>query len=157
MPGGSAADSSSSAGGGPGEWVDIFCDGKIEKKVLTSGTGAAAEYNHRAFFRYSGKLRDTEEVVEGPREASTVLGSGECVPALELGLKGMVEGEVALVRCDSRFAYGELARPGAIPANASMIFEVELLRTQAKKENMTFADRIEFVTYKKEVGGLILF
>jgi FKBP-type peptidyl-prolyl cis-trans isomerase len=162
-------------------------------QIVTEGKGATADYNHRVFFKYTGKLQDSGEVVEGPREASTVLGtnlqccftsaltricegSGECVPALELGIKGMVVGEVAHIRCDprydpvyysagvralilpglcDRFAYGELARPAAVPSNAKMLFEVECLRSNSKKEpgQMSKEERIEWVTYKKETGN----
>lgn len=42
----------------------------------------------------------------------------------------MSVGERALLTCSPDFAYGSRGHPGVIPPNATLIFDVELLRVE---------------------------
>jgi len=56
-----------------------------------------------------------------------VLGQGQVIKGWDLGVATMKQGEVAKFTLAPEFAYGEEGSPPKIPANATLVFEVELL------------------------------
>lgn len=55
------------------------------------------------------------------------LGKGEVIKGWDIALSKMSTGEKAIITCPPEYAYGKSAVGGLIPANATLIFEVELL------------------------------
>jgi len=55
------------------------------------------------------------------------LGTGQVIKGWDLGVATMKKGEVAKFTLKPEFAYGESGSPPKIPANATLVFEVELL------------------------------
>jgi FKBP-type peptidyl-prolyl cis-trans isomerase len=49
------------------------------------------------------------------------------IKGLTVGVATMKRHEVAVLRCRPEYAYGQAGKPPHIPANATLIFEVELL------------------------------
>ena len=45
----------------------------------------------------------------------------------DIGIPTMARGEIAVLRCAPNYAYGEAWSSPAVPANAVLIFEVEML------------------------------
>lgn len=63
-------------------------------------------------------------------------------------------GEACEVRCDARFAYGDVGREPKIPPGAAMKLQVELLRVGKRvTAEMTSTELIEEATKKKESGN----
>lgn len=57
------------------------------------------------------------------------LGHGEVIKGWDQGVKGMKEGETRQLIVPSSLGYGERGTPdGTIPPNATLIFEVQLLK-----------------------------
>lgn len=74
--------------------------------------------------------------------------------ALELVAKMMRVGEACEVRCDARFAYGDVGLEPKVPAGAPMKLQIELLRASKKiTAEMTSTELIEEAHKKKESGN----
>ncbi|KAM9718847.1 peptidyl-prolyl cis-trans isomerase Fkbp12-like [Menidia menidia] len=56
------------------------------------------------------------------------LGAGEVIRGWDEGVAKMSLGQVAKLTCSPDYAYGSKGYPPTIPANSTLIFEVELLR-----------------------------
>ena len=56
------------------------------------------------------------------------LGAGHVIKGLDIGVTGMKVGEKRKIEIPFSLAYGESGSGGIIPANADLIFEVELLQ-----------------------------
>lgn len=69
--------------------------------------------------------------------------SGEVIKAWDLGVASMKKGEKCVLTCRADYAYGASGSPPKIPANAVLVFEVELFSWQG--EDLT----------KDEDGGII--
>lgn len=57
---------------------------------------------------------------------------GEVIKGWEIGIGTMARGEVAVLRCAPKYAYHETGLPPAVPANATLVFEVEMLDFKGK-------------------------
>lgn len=56
------------------------------------------------------------------------LGAGEVIRGWDEGVSQMSLGQLAKLTCTPDYAYGARGYPPIIPANSTLIFEVELLR-----------------------------
>jgi peptidylprolyl isomerase len=97
--------------------------------ILTEGTGPAPQKGQNVTVHYtgwltSGKLFDSS--VERGVPFNFVLGAGRVIKGWDEGVAMMKEGEKRLLIIPPELAYGSRERPG-IPANSTLIFEVELI------------------------------
>lgn len=114
-----------------GEAVDG--DEKLRIEEVEVGTGAAAEAGDVVSVHYTGALLADGTVFDSSRNREPIqftLGSGQVIEGWEKGLVGMQEGGKRILLIDPAYAYGETGVPGVIPANAALIFEVELVSVQ---------------------------
>jgi FKBP-type peptidyl-prolyl cis-trans isomerase FkpA len=101
---------------------------KIEP--LTSGSGAAPKRGDTVTVHYTGWLTDGtkfDSSVDRDDPFSFVLGTGEVIQGWDQGVASMRVGDKVRLTIPPEMAYGEQGFPGAIPPNATLIFEVELL------------------------------
>lgn len=54
------------------------------------------------------------------------------IKAWDLGVASMKRGELAVLYCKSEYAYGKAGSPPKIPADATLVFEVELFDWKGK-------------------------
>lgn len=97
---------------------------------LDEGTGLAAKDGHIVSVHYTGWL-PTGDVfdsnVAGDEPFSFQLGRRDVISGWEEGVRGMrINGKRRLV-IPPELAYGQRGYPGAIPPNAYLVFDVELL------------------------------
>jgi len=92
------------------------------------GTGAMPNAVDRVKVHYRGTLADgTEFDSSYKRNEPAVFPLNRVVPCWTQGLQKIKVGGKATLTCPPATAYGERGAPGAVPPNATLTFEVELL------------------------------
>jgi len=94
------------------------------------GTGAEATPGRRVKVHYTGTFMDGSKF-DSSRDRNEpyefVLGSRAVIPGWDVGLKGMRVGGIRHLTVPPDMAYGSQGMPGAIPPNAALKFDIELL------------------------------
>ncbi|KAI9918699.1 hypothetical protein PsorP6_011802 [Peronosclerospora sorghi] len=136
-------------------YVDVLGSGGIFHKMLTTNTdGIQAEFGEEVGVKYSAWVLDTGQAVVTEEARKFRIGDGEVMPALELVAKMMHVGEVCEVRCDARFAYGDVGLEPHVAPGAEMKLVVELCRVGKKiTAEMSSHELIVEATQKKESGN----
>jgi FKBP-type peptidyl-prolyl cis-trans isomerase FkpA len=103
----------------------------------TPGTGAEAAAGQRVSVHYTGWLHDpTAANGRGKKFDSSKdrgdpfrfqLGAGQVIAGWDEGVQGMKVGGTRVLLIPSDLGYGARGAGGAIPPNATLVFEVDLL------------------------------
>jgi FKBP-type peptidyl-prolyl cis-trans isomerase len=104
----------------------------IEK--LKSGEGTPAQVGNAVSVHYTGWLTDGtkfDSSVDAGEPFVFVLGEGAVIQGWDEGVAQMRVGDKVKMTIPPEMAYGEGGYPGAIPPNATLVFEVELLEVHA--------------------------
>ena len=98
----------------------------VQDEVI--GTGAEAVVGSLVSVQYTGKLENGTvfDTSAGKAPIQFPLGQGYVIPGWELGITGMKVGGKRLLIIPPDMGYGDKAN-GPIPANSTLIFEVELV------------------------------
>jgi len=112
------------------EGVDSTANGVLYK-VITAGDGAKPNLESTVTVHYRGTLIDgTEFDSSYNRDTPTTFPLGSIIPGWQEVLQLMGKGSKWEVVIPPQLAYGENGAPPAIPPNATLVFEIELLEIQ---------------------------
>ena len=104
---------------------------KVEDLVI--GTGREANIGNVVTVHYTGRFTDGR-VFDSSLEAGVPfqfpLGSGHVIPCWDQGFQGKKVGAELRLTCPPNLAYGSTGVPGAIPPDATLIFDVAVINIE---------------------------
>ena len=102
------------------------------------GTGATAESGDTVTVNYVGSLTNgtvfDASANHGTSGFTFTLGAGQVIPGWDQGIVGMKEGGKRKLVIPPSLAYGNQAVGNVIPANSTLVFEVELVKVQKPQQ-----------------------
>lgn len=113
-------------------WLSVAGCGesKLDFKDLEEGSGAAAKKGDLIEVHYTGKFRDGrvfESSLDSNQPYTFLLGRKQVIVGWDEGIPGMKVGGKRRLLIPAALAYGEKGHPPAIPPNADLVFEIDLL------------------------------
>lgn len=108
----------------------VTSDTGLKMEDLMLGTGVEAQSGDLAIVHYTGWLTDGEKFDSSHNRGKPftfTVGAGRVIAGWDQGVVGMKAGGKRLLEIPGNLAYGSRGRPGRIPPNATLIFEIELL------------------------------
>ena len=96
------------------------------------GTGRTADRGNTVQVHYTGWLTNGKKFDSsvGGQPFKFRIGARQVIAGWEEGVTGMKVGGKRQLRIPPDLAYGKEGYPGAIPPNATLIFDIELLRVE---------------------------
>lgn len=108
----------------------VALPGGLKYQDLKVGDGALAESGKTVSVHYTGWLTDGtkfDSSLDHGKPLDFQLGAGNVIRGWDEGVKGMRVGGKRRLTIPPDLAYGSAGAPGAIPPDATLLFEVELL------------------------------
>nr|XP_036677391.1 FK506-binding protein 59-like [Drosophila suzukii] len=114
-----------------GNKIDLSGDGSVLKEILEEGKRTETPHTGcTVSLHYTGRLVDGTEFDSrvGRNELFEVpLGKGNVIKAFDMGVATMKIGERCLMTCAPNYAYQAAGSPPAIPPDATLNFELEMM------------------------------
>lgn len=108
-------------------------ENQLKIEDLKVGAGAEAVSGKKITVNYAGTLTDGtkfDSSYDRNEPFTFNLGAGEVIEGWDQGFAGMKVGGKRKLTIPSSLGYGEAGAPPQIPPNATLVFEVELLKVE---------------------------
>lgn len=149
--------------------VPIFAGDTITTKSglkyidVVKGTGDPSANGDKVTVHYTGWLTDGKKFDSSKDRGqgfTVTIGQGRVIKGWDEGLQGIAKGGKRILIIPADLGYGERAN-GAIPANSTLIFEVDMLKIDAPRKPPKYkaedlqktASGLQYVVLKKGDGG----
>ena len=112
------------------EGKEVTTSSGLQYIDLKVGTGVTAQAGQTVTVHYTGCLENGtkfDSSIDRGQPFSFPLGAGRVIKGWDEGVQGMKVGGKRKLMIPSKLGYGARGAGGAIPPNATLIFEVELL------------------------------
>ncbi|MDQ3915349.1 MAG: FKBP-type peptidyl-prolyl cis-trans isomerase [Actinomycetota bacterium] len=118
--------------GGCEEGQTVTTDSGLEYEELECGDGDEVARGDTIVVHYTGTLENGDEFdsSRGGEPVSFALESGNLIEGWVEGIPGMREGGRRKLTIPPELGYGAAGNPPVIPANATLIFDVEVIEVQ---------------------------
>ena len=114
---------------GAGQWVTTGTG--LRYQDVTVGSGAEAKAGDTVSVHYTGWLQSNNQKFDSSLDRNQPfefqLGAGRVIQGWDQGVAGMKVGGKRKLEIPPDLGYGSAGSPPVIPANATLIFDVELL------------------------------
>ena len=104
----------------------------LKYAILKPGKGPDIKTHQQAVVHYTGWLQSDETKFDSSRDRGEpyeiVIDESQVIKGWHEGIKGMKAGEQRLLVIPPALAYREEGRPPVIPGNATLIFDIELIK-----------------------------
>lgn len=137
----------------------------LQYVITKKGDGIRPKKGDKVVVHYTGKLADGsvfDSSVERGKPFSFKLGAGQVIKGWDEGIALLQVGDKATFTIPSELGYGERGSPPVIPANATLIFEVELIDVVEKvvpksfdvagKDTVTTKSGLKYIMVKEGTG-----
>jgi len=106
----------------------------VNIETTKPGTGDGAKDGDTLVVHYTGTLTDGKQFdsSRGRAPFEVTLGQRRVIAGWEQGLQGMKKGETRKLTIPPELGYGARGAGGAIPPNATLVFDVELLEIKRR-------------------------
>ena len=112
--------------------IETYDKDGVTVDIFEKGTGTAAQKYDQVSVHYTGWIRNSQNVFDssafGGAPISFALGTHQMIAGWDKGLEGMTVGTRARLHIPWKFAYGKAGRAPAIPGEADLVFDVELVK-----------------------------
>ena len=108
-------------------------DSGLQFIIVESGEGDKAKPGDLVSVHYTGTLEDGtkfDSSLDRDEPIQFVLGAGQVIPGWDEGVALLAVGDKAKFRIPPELAYGERGAGGVIPANATLLFDVEVVAAE---------------------------
>ncbi len=145
--------------------ADITTTSGLKYKIIQKGTGAQPKQGDRVSVHYVGTLTDGTKF-DSSRDRgqpfSFAIGTGQVIKGWDEGIALLHVGDKAILTIPPDLGYGAQAA-GSIPANSTLIFEVELMEIREKitakpydiagKDTVTLQEGLKMIVVKQGTGA----
>ncbi|CAF0819139.1 unnamed protein product [Adineta steineri] len=113
---------------------------QIDVKKKVDDCERKSKNGDRLHMHYTGTLKSDGKKFDSSRDRGDpfvfTIGSGQVIKGWEQGLLDMCEGEQRVLTIPASLGYGDRGAGNVIPAGATLVFDVELIKIERKNNDL---------------------